>query len=207
MPRTTIRVRNKPWEYFQKECQALFLRRDAYLNHVLPGELSILEDMPPCDEAGRSWLKQSWMGKGGLLRDKETTPVAVTLDQDVLARLNKACDDKCVPRDAFFNCVLDFITTRLYEPAVVIKNPRTGKDVASQLADLLTDEEMNENEVRFHLFEIAKEWGNARNITRLRRDYYRYQLYYNEARVNDEKEFLDIRLDSPIANAQEGVLS
>lgn len=190
MARTTLRVNKKRWDLFQRECQALFLRRDAYLNHALPGELDIFEQVPPCDEEGRAWLKESWARTGALLRDG-TIPVAITLKPELIERLNTMCDEKRVPRDAFFNCFLDFITTRLIEPAVVIKDPRTEKDVASQLAAVLGDDEMNEDDVRWNLLDIAKAWGNKRNLVPLSPDYYREQLSYNQERVSAEKALLE----------------
>jgi hypothetical protein len=146
--------------------------------------------MPPCDEEGRRWLKQSWTGKSGVLRD-DTIPVAVTLQAELIERLNTLCDEKRVPRDAFFNCFLDFITARLYEPAVVIKDPRTDKDVASQLAAALGDDDANEDDLHFDLLDIAKAWGNKRNIFAFQSDYYRQHLSYDEKRVRQEKELLE----------------
>lgn len=196
MAKTTLRVNKKRWEYFSRECQVLFLRRDAYVNHVLPGELTLLESMPACDEEGRRWLKQSWSGKGGLLREEDTQPVAVALAGDLLSRLNTVCDEKRVPRDAFFNCFLDFITARLYEPAVVIKDPRTNKDVASQLTDVLSDDEADEDDVRWQLLDVAKSWGKKRNLSSLNPEYYRERLFYDSERVQQEKELLeDLAID------------
>ena len=193
-PKTTIRVSNRRWEFFNKECQASFLRRDAYLSHVLPGELDILEEIPACDEEGRQWLKES------VRLEVNTSSVAITLDEPVLKRLNSVCAEKLIPRDAFFSRFLEFITARLFEPAVVIKNPRTNTDIASQLAEVFNDhsenEEENEDELRYEILDIAKGWATKRegapnlNLRQLRRDHYREFLSYDKNKVESLRRML-----------------
>ena len=194
MPKTTLRVHKKRWELFQNECLAFPLRRDAYLNRILPGEIAILAEIPACDDEGFQWLKKTWNGKDGPLRDEITTHVAVTLTQEVIDVLNETCSIKRVPRDAFFHCFLEFITTRLYQAAVVIKDPRTTRDVASQIADMMTDEDTDDNNRRDHLLEIAQELYTDPQLAILHRDHYRDVLSYDKQRASEEMKILALSL-------------
>lgn len=191
MPKTTLRVNSKRWEIFNKECHASFLRRDAYLSHVIPGELDILETIKPCDEVGSRWLKKNWSFNSS---DDQTSSVAVNIEAPVLERLKRVCEEKLIPRDAFFNCFLEFITTRLFEPAVVIKNPRTKHDIASQLADAFNewDEEEDEDNLRMDVMATAKNWRDLRNLYPLSREYYQKSLSIDKQYVDEMKALLSL---------------
>ena len=186
MPKTTLRVQKNRWDFFQLECQACNFRRDTYLNRVLPGEIALLEEIPACDEEGFQWLKKTWHGKDGPLRNEETIHVAITLDQEVIDRLNTTCEIKRVPRDAFFHCFLEFITTRLYQAAVVIKDPRTTKDVASDIADVMSDDDINERDRNSFLLEVAQKLYDHKQLAVLHHNYYSGMLSYDKQRVDSE---------------------
>lgn len=192
MPKTTLRVKTKNWELFNKECNASFLRRDAYLNHVLPAELDILETINPCDEVGSSWLKRNWsLGYSG----DQTSSVAVNLDAPVLDRLKKVCEEKLIPRDAFFDCFLEYIKTRLYEAALVIKNPRTKTDIAFQLADVFNEcnEENNDDaDLRIEVMQITKKWHISRNMHSLNQDFYQAHLSIDKKKVMEWQAIMDL---------------
>ena len=185
MAKTTFRVNKQRWELFNRECKASFLRRDAYLNHILPEEVSILEQLPPNNEEAHQWLKNTWFGEHGQLRADTTDFVSVMLDNPLLKNLNQSCVARNIPRDAFFHCVLMFITERLYEAALVIKNPRTKQDTFLGVAQACNaaqddeDEELDEEQIRedmkFSLLEIGLSTRN-RNLEPLRSNYYETEL-------------------------------
>jgi len=186
MPKTTFRANKTRWDYFNKECQACNWRRDQAVNRLLPGEIALLEQIPASDDAGFHWLKNNWLGDGGQLTGEDTVHVAVTLDKEVLDRLNTACESKRVPRDAFFHCFLQFITTRLYEAAVVMKDPRTTKDVASAIADIMSNDEYSNRDRKDFVFEVAEQLFNSRQLGILSSDYYSQMLSYDQARIDRE---------------------
>lgn len=189
MPKTTFNAVTKRWELFLKEVP---VRRDTSINLYLPGELKRLAAIPACDEAGFQWLKKTWMGKDGMLRDDLTTHVAVMLDKDVLDRLNATCEEKRVPRDAFFHYFLEYLTTRLFQPAKVFLNPRRTDDVLAQIADVLMDDDISDEWERDRfLVEIAREAFNSRQLGILSPGYYQNVLSYDKARVEAEIQMIE----------------
>jgi len=196
MAKTTFRVHTERWKLFNKECKVSFLRRDAYLNHVLPGEIRILEKLPPNGEDAQQWLKNRWFGNHGLLRSDETDFAPVTLDKPVIESLSQVCDERRIPRDAFFHCALMYLTERLYEPAVVIKDPRTSKDIFGQLAEIChtaQDEEESEqaedqiwSDMKDAFVDISST-VRKRNLEPLRPDYYQRELSFPPEKLAEAK--------------------
>lgn len=192
MIKTTFRVDVNRWKLFNKECKVSFLRRDAYLSHVLPTETNILEQLPQnCDEA-HQWLKNRWFGQHGLLRKDATEFVSVMLDKPLVDRLNLVCNDRRIPRDAFFHCMLMFLTERLYEAALVIKDPRTSLDTFWQVAEVchfaqdLENDEQSEDDIREDMKQELLPIGltiNQRNLEPLRPDYYLRELSFSPEKL------------------------
>ncbi|MCX7169765.1 MAG: hypothetical protein NTY41_05575 [Proteobacteria bacterium] len=192
MPKTTIRVRSKRWDFFNRECKVMSLRRDDLLNRILPGEIEILAAIPACDAAGSRWIKQRWVtmrewGTG----DLELVNVPVLLLSDVVDNLNTICAEKGVPRDAFLDCFLQYLTTRLHDTALVIKNPRTSLDLGSQIAAVMMDEDIDKRTVKEHLFEVASDWIQGRSLDTWSGDFYSTRLSYDAARVEEEQLMLE----------------
>jgi hypothetical protein len=190
MSKTTIRVRKQRWDYFNRECKAMSLRRDDLLNRLLSAEIAILADMPPCDAVGSRWLKDRWvtMWSAG---DFELMNVPVVLSEDVVTSLNATCADKGVPRDAFLDCFLQFLTARLLDPALVIKDPRTERDLGSQVSAIQTDDDSTDSEVKEFLFETASEWSKGRALATWDKGFYAKQLGYDADRVEKEQLMLE----------------
>ena len=185
MPKTTFRVDAKRWELFNRECKASFLRRDAYLSHVLPGEIEIIEQLPQNCEEAHQWLKNRWFGQYGRLRKDVTEFVSVMLDKPLVDRLNEACNDRRIPRDAFIHCMLMFLTERLYEAALVIKDPRTVSDTHWKVAEACNDaqddedDEQDKDDIQDNLKSELLAIGlttRQRNLEPLRADYYQREL-------------------------------
>lgn len=187
MIKTTFRVDGERWKLFNKECKVSFLRRNAYLNHVLPREITIMEHLPQNSEDAHQWLKNRWFGQHGLLRKDVTEFVSVMLDKLLIDRLNQVCNDRRIPRDAFFHCMLMFLTERLYEAALVIKDPRSTKDTFWQVAEIChfaqdnEDDEQDEHGIRDNMKLDLLEIGltiQKRNLEPLRPDYYVSELSF-----------------------------
>ena len=100
--KTTFRVSPEVVAEFQKYIEALGLRRDKYLNRVLP--------------EGVYWLKQAkknsptaekfWKAMRDV-RETSLQKVAVLLDSGVVSDINDVCADKRIPRDQFFQTFLE----------------------------------------------------------------------------------------------------
>ena len=198
MIKTTFRVDVERWKLFNKECKVSFLRRNAYLNHVLPGEINIIEQLPQNSEEAHQWLKYRWLGEEyGRLHKDATEFVSVMLDKPLVDRLNQVCNDRRIPRDAFVHCMLMFLTERLYEAALVIKNPRTTSDMFWQVAEIChvaqdhEDDEQPEKDTRdnmkHHLLDIGLTIIRNRNIEPLRLDYYGRELSFPPDKLNTVK--------------------
>lgn len=191
MPKTTIRVRKKRWEYFNHECKVMSLRRDDLLNRLIPEEIAIAANIPTCDAIGSRWLKDRWvtMWSSG---DFELMTAPVLLSDEVLASLNDVCANKGIPRDAFIDCFLEFLTSRLIDPALVIKNPRTEQDIGSQVAEIMTDDDISNHEARAFLFDIASDWIKGRNPASWNKSLYEIRLSYNAEKVETERSMLEV---------------
>ena len=166
------------------------LRRDGLLNRLLPSEIAILEGIPPCDSVGTRWLKDRWVTMWGA-SDLDLTSVPVALSEDVVSKLNTVCTSKGIPRDAFLDCFLEFLSGRLVDPALVIKDPRTERDLASQIAEIVTDDEMDDSDARAYLLDIAVGWMKGRNLTAWDRSLYEKRLSYDAKKVEDEQLLLE----------------
>lgn len=191
MPKTTFKVRAKLWEYFNRECKAISLRRDDLIDRVLPGELSLLETIPPCDAVGSKWVKDRWITMWSA-SDVEMATAPVMLSELVLSRLNQTCIEKNIPRDAFFDCFLEYLTGRFVDPALVIKDPRTERDLGSQVAALMTDDELGEREIQRELFDVASGWMEGRKVLVWSTSLYQERLSYSAERVETERLMLEL---------------
>lgn len=193
MHKTTFKVRKQKWELFNQECKAASIRRDDFLNRALTAEIDILESIPACDSEGAHWLKKTWV-EHGPRNDRELLPVPVLLSSEVIARLNAVCSMKGVPRDAFFDCALTFFTERLYESVIVIKNPRTTKDLVSQVASIANDpnDELTDSDRRRFLADTCQEWWAHHDLVSMRDDYYKERVSFDKGRTEHEKALLEL---------------
>ena len=191
MPKTRFKVRAKQWDYFNRECKVMSLRRDDLIDRLLPGELFLLEAIPPCDTVGARWLKDRWVTMWRVT-DADMINAPVMLSESALGRLNQACADKNVPRDAFFDCFIEYLTGRLVDPALVIKDPRSERDLESQVAAVMMDDELGDTDIQRELFSIASEWEKTRNITNWAPSFYQKRLSYSVERVETDRLVLEM---------------
>lgn len=96
-----VSVWNPVLEKFRTKVEAACLRRDAFLDRVVQGELDALaaEDGPANSPEAKRCIEEHFTQ---LLRK----PVGITLATDTIARLDQICNDKNVVRDAFINRIL-----------------------------------------------------------------------------------------------------
>ena len=186
MSKTTFRFRRERWDYLNRECKAMSLRRDDLLNRLLPAEIAILASIPPCDTIGARWLKDRWVTMWSS-SDFELMTAPVLLDSEVVQSLNATCAAKRIPRDAFLDCFLHFLTGRLVDTALVLKDPRTQHDLGAQVAEIMTDEDNSDREVKDDLFDTASQWMKKRELWAWNKGFYAMQLSYGAARMEQER--------------------
>lgn len=193
MAKTTLKVRGKAWDTFNQECKVASLRRDDFLDRSLPGEIELLKKITPCDEEGERWLRRNWLDQGGA-GDTELRPTPILLSKDVLDAMNGVCEEKRIPRDAFFDCALRYFIERLYEAVLVIKNPRTGRDLVSQIAYQFNDtrEEISQKDADLFVLETVNEWADKRRLEYFADDYYERTLSVDKAKVQEHNLLLEL---------------
>ena len=99
--RITVRIQESFSKALDSWLKKLHLRRDTYLNHVLLGELDHLEKLSPNSEKVAKYLRQ----QRGAIPGKQK--MVMTLDEELVSRMNQVCEAKGIVRDAFLE---DFIT-------------------------------------------------------------------------------------------------
>ena len=169
------------------------MRRDDFLNRVLPAEIALLGKIDACDEAGEKWLKRNWLDRNDR-GDSELQATSLMLSDDVLNALNAMCIEKRVPRDAFIDSALTYLTERLYEAAVVIKNPRNTRDLVGRVADVLNDprEEIDDRTRDQFVLETVNEWAEERQLHPFSDNFYSQNLSFDQARVSEERMMLEM---------------
>jgi hypothetical protein len=104
--KTTFRIAPDVLAKFQKYIDELGLRRDKYLNMILPSAIWWLGQAKKNSPTAEKFWKSIRDVRGNSLQK-----VAVLLDSDVLADLNAVCADKRIPRDQFFQTFLECLIT------------------------------------------------------------------------------------------------
>jgi hypothetical protein len=193
MSKTTVKVRSRKWALFNKECKAASMRRDDFLNRVLPAEIELLGKIVACDEVGEKWLKRNWLDRNDR-GDSDLQPISMMLSDDVLSALNAMCVEKRVPRDAFIDSALTYLTERLFEAAVVIKNPRNTRDLVGRVADVLNDprKEIDDRTRDQFVLETVNEWAEERHLPPFSDDFYSQNLSFDQSRVSEERMMLEL---------------
>lgn len=199
MPKTTFKVRQKRWAFFNRECDALLIKRDAFISRVIEVELTLLKDISPCDDIGAKWLKENWILRTYLDRpDTEMESVAIALSKEVINSLNSVCEDKQIPRDAFFNLMLEFLSLRILDAAWTIKELRGNRDFIGQMSELLKeanatlleDDTGYERTIAEWRNDLAKDFCEQKQklLQLLEEDNFYHRLTFTKVKV---EEFLD----------------
>lgn len=139
--RITVRPNAVDWDFFNRIVKSIGLRRDAFLNRVLPEELDLFDKSPGNDDAGETSNRER-----EILLAKFTKQVSLNLDTNLVERLDQVCRDKRVTRDAFLSVAIKFLSSRLAVPAAVINSPRKTaglgeRALINQLPDYLVTNE------------------------------------------------------------------
>ncbi len=103
--KVTTTIRTEVTEQFNSAVSAAGLRRDSYLNDILPGELDELKELKPNSENGEKYLR----GMRRFLHD-DFSKVNITLDEEVATKLDKVCREKRIPRDIFIEEFMVFLS-------------------------------------------------------------------------------------------------
>jgi len=134
----TVRLDKEVVTEFNSAITRLGLRRDTYLNRVLPAEVFYLNDLPVNSEDGERLLYES--------RSNDLVKLGISLDTSFVKRVNTACDTKRIPRDVFFEECIRFLTRSLHSAVDAIENPRIHSfDEGAPYRELIwTDEEVEQ---------------------------------------------------------------
>lgn len=126
--RITVRISASLLALLDVQLKDLHLRRDAYLNYTLGAEVDELEKLPANSAGAQRLLRQL----RGAIPDKAR--FAITLDTDLVERINAACKSKGIVRDAFIESYIRFLTqgdiegdsciSPLVKAADFLRNPR-----------------------------------------------------------------------------------
>lgn len=100
--KTTFRIDPEVLTKFQSYIEPLGLRRDKYVNMILPEAISWLRQAKKNSPTAERFWKSIRDVRGDSLQK-----VAILLDETVLADMNAVCADKRVPRDQFFQTFLE----------------------------------------------------------------------------------------------------
>ena len=101
--KTTFTVRESTLVDFVQACDRIGLRRDTYLNRVLPKAISLFDGSPKRNSPEAAKISK-------ILRENEKgalKKLVVSLESLVLQDLNVVCREKLVSRDIFFEEVLN----------------------------------------------------------------------------------------------------
>jgi hypothetical protein len=105
--KTTFRVDPGVLSKFQRFIEPLGLRRDKYVNMILPEAITWLRRAQKNSPTAERFWKSFRDVRGG-----SHQKVAVLLDATVLADMNAACAEKHIPRDQFFETLLESLFTQ-----------------------------------------------------------------------------------------------
>jgi len=100
----TVRIQKDVAEQFNKLIGEIGLRRDTYLNRLLPREVELLSELPPNSERAARFSKLSaqWF-------EDQKTRLGLKLDTALVQRINDVCREKGIVRDAFIGTFLEFL--------------------------------------------------------------------------------------------------
>lgn len=101
----TVKVYDKLMENFNRQVGALYLMRDAFLNHMIRVETSHLAE----DLTGKRQSPAARKYIAGSLKRLGTTTVNIVVEKETADRLNKVVEETNLVRDAFINRLIVFL--------------------------------------------------------------------------------------------------
>jgi hypothetical protein len=108
--RITVRISREVASQLDDVLGLLHLRRDAYLNEILPDQIDRLDELPANSERSERFLRLDRQ----LSQDR--VRIAVTLDSALVDRLNSVCKEKRLIRDQFFEHLFTFLAAGRADP-------------------------------------------------------------------------------------------
>lgn len=100
----TVRVNKKLATAFSSFMEEIGLRRDVYLNKLLPDEVERLSKLPPHSERAAKYARLNWQ----MLPEKDAR-LSLKLDTSLVNRITEVCREKGIPRDQFIETFIDFL--------------------------------------------------------------------------------------------------
>ena len=106
--RVTIKVYERLWDSFTKQTEDLFLKRDAFLNHVIRSEIpQLIKEI-----GGRKLSQKARLYISRELSKLVTIPVNIVLDEDVATSLDGVVKEANLVRDAFINRLIMWLRSQ-----------------------------------------------------------------------------------------------
>lgn len=100
----TVRIDRTLAARFSGLMEEIGLRRDAYLNKVLPGEVERLSALPPNTDRAAKYVRLN----SQIQADKDAR-FSLKLDTSLVNRITTVCRQKGIPRDQFIVTFLDYL--------------------------------------------------------------------------------------------------
>lgn len=100
----TVRINQKVASTFTRLIKGIGLRRDTYLNKLLPGEVKLLQELPVNSERAAKYVRLT--SQSG---EEQKTRFSLKLDSALVDQVTDLCRRKGIPRDLFIERFLDFL--------------------------------------------------------------------------------------------------
>lgn len=97
--RITVKVHERLWDGFVKQTEALFLKRDAFLNHMIRLETPYLAS----EMKGKHLSPEARRYIASEFKKLRPVPVNIVLDEDVAKALDQVVSEGNLVRDGFIN--------------------------------------------------------------------------------------------------------
>lgn len=150
--KTTVTLRRGRYGRFQGLIKELGLRRDTYLNNVLPGEVRELGRIDANSREAEEWLCEVFErhSPGGSRQANDLIRVNLNLDSELVSEMNAVCTEKRVPRDIFLEAFLDHATSALDLAADHIANPHANDPLLASRKSHYDDLHYTDKDVEYY---------------------------------------------------------
>ena len=122
--KTTYTLRADLFSEFDRYIKEIGLRRDSYLNSILPNALSELGQAERNSESTQELLRETYRpGAHSPYEQDDFVRVNLSLDSKLVERMNTECAAKRIPRDLFLEGVLEVANAALGHAAETFQYP------------------------------------------------------------------------------------
>jgi len=106
--KVTVTLTTEVFSRFAETAQEIGLRRDSYLESIIPEALSALEALPANSPSTMELLSTIFRpGASSLYESGHLEKITFSLNSELVSRTNTLCESKNLPRDLFFEGVID----------------------------------------------------------------------------------------------------